>query len=528
MIATNINVIDGLINGAVGSWNCQGVRTRSAAEEDEDAFFRNSCGWSSMCPQQGSSLVSVLVRRINTCTVMHGSCPSPCSGLLTLLESSILNEQDAEGEEEEMTDTAYDAVQRLHSRRLVRSSKARSSLSIQKGENFALCVCGLGSAAAVIVTAVSLGVYFSSRGGQGQETSELWEFYPPEEAQELARYVNTSLNPCKDFFAYVCSSAINDAHSTRGDVDAELVRMAITGATPTGVEKGRVGRLLTAFYGTCVKTVPHRETFLAGMATALARSTWGRLGVPDTRNAFVYVVTVSVKYDLPSTVRVALERLRSVMLLKIGAVCGAERHTDLFEAALSASREALRAHDKATPSPRDAEDVKDLRLKSCERFAGVIREHATYTLANESDAFDREVWNVGDLHAALRAIGRPSRSVKRVVVEGVREIRILHDVFASDEVAVDVKAAYLVWESLARAAEKFYPRDVSSALGVFDKCVEGLFHVPHIWDAFAAEVIASTCERSRSPSDVPGRQGRRIIGLSEKLALRTRRLRSAP
>ncbi|KAL1476488.1 hypothetical protein MTO96_036455 [Rhipicephalus appendiculatus] len=392
-----------------------------------------------------------------------------------------------------MTDAPFDTVQRFNIRGVVRTSKARSSLNIKKASHCASCVCCLSCSAAVIVTAVSLGVYLSNHGGEKRDTSDLGvPFFCPEEAQELAGYVNTSLNPCEDFFAYVCSNAIHDGHRRGSDVDTELVHIAITGVTPGSKKKrGRTGPLLTAFYRTCVETAPHRQLFASTMATALARRTWGHLGVPNTRNALVYIVTASVKYDLPSAVCVAFERDKSTMLLRIATTCTTEGPAGLYWAALRASREALRAHGNWTASTADAADVEHLHTKLCERFANVSKVTATYTLTNESDAFNSEVWNVGDLRTALNVIGHSPQSAEHVVVEGVGGIRLLHDMFASDEGAVDVKAAYLVRESVATAVERFYARNDSSAQGVVDKCVEGLFRVPRVWHAFAAEVFTS-------------------------------------
>ncbi|KAH7933872.1 hypothetical protein HPB49_018573 [Dermacentor silvarum] len=391
-----------------------------------------------------------------------------------------------------MTDVSLDAVQRNHIRRIVRSSKANTSLNPRHSGHHALCVCGAASSAAVIVTAVSLGIYFSSRGGLEQENPEQGDnFCCPEEVQELARYVNTSLNPCKDFFEYVCSGAITDKHSTRGDDHAELVRMAITGVTPRGVERGRAGRLLTGFYGTCVQTAPHRELYVSTLATALARNTWSRLRTPNTTNAFAYLVTASVKFGMPSLVLVTIERLPPVMLLSMGTPCAVERPKALLAAALRASREALRVLENSTANTHGAEDAASLDAKLCKRFATVGRRSATYTMAKESDVFDREVWNVSDLHASLTLIGHSAQSLKTVVVETVRQIRLLHDFFAEGEDAADLKAAYLIWHSVARAAENFYAFYDGSPSGVFDKCVDGLFRVPHVWDTFAAEVFTS-------------------------------------
>ncbi|KAH7938760.1 hypothetical protein HPB52_000295 [Rhipicephalus sanguineus] len=227
------------------------------------------------------------------------------------------------------------------------------------------------------------------------------------------------------------------------------------------------------------------------MATALARRTWGCPGAPNTRNAFVYFVTASVKYDLPSAVHVTFERHKSAVLLWIDTTCTTEKPAGLFTAALRAAREALRAHGSSTASTADAADVEHLYAKLCERFAEVSRVNVTCTLANESDAFDRDVWNVGDLRAAMSAIGRSPKSVESVSVEGVGRIRLLHDLFASDEGPVDVKVAYLVQESVARAVERFYAWYDGSPQGVFDNCVEGLFRAPHVWHTFAVEVLTS-------------------------------------
>ncbi|KAK8771769.1 hypothetical protein V5799_024990 [Amblyomma americanum] len=350
-------------------------------------------------------------------------------------------------------------------------------------------LCGLAAAAAVTFAAISTALYFAVRRQRLESPSRTSgrPFCCPGEAEEMYRYINTTLNPCTDFFGFACSKVIALKLWKQTSVSAELVQAMITGVMPKGLKMGDAGAFLTAYYSSCVNTVSRQDFFLSTLARALVRRTEMLLKKPYSRNAFVYITAVSLQYNLPSVIDVTFSPIRSELFLKDFTICTAN---DMSAIAMVAAVNALKAATSATRTVKS--EVKFVRWM-CEQLEALSWKNATYDNSKELATFDREVWNVGDLEAGLSAVGYTMQNVSAIHVQGVHEIRLIHDLLSAEWQNLTARhmSAYLLWHSVVYGAEEFDTSHGASAQSLFDVCEKSVSRVPLVWNRFMVETLTS-------------------------------------
>ncbi|KAH7944814.1 hypothetical protein HPB49_000755 [Dermacentor silvarum] len=120
----------------------------------------------------------------------------------------------------------------------------------------------------------------------------------------MATYINTSLDPCDDFFSYVCSNAIRYALSEDTIQEEQLQRAMVTGVMPNNVPMLQAGHFLNTYYKTCVQTILNRHSFANGTVNALLRKEADLLKKIDSRKAMVFLMVSAFKYSLRSCIAI--------------------------------------------------------------------------------------------------------------------------------------------------------------------------------------------------------------------------------
>ncbi|KAH7986698.1 hypothetical protein HPB49_025858 [Dermacentor silvarum] len=311
-------------------------------------------------------------------------------------------------------------------------------------------------------------------------------FCCPEDARETASVVNASVSPCRDFFGRVCNRVIESKLWKQATQQAELERVMITGVFPRGVPIGKAGRFLTAYYKSCVETVPRWEAFVSELAVALAQAMREVLTKMNSRNAFLYATMASLKYGLPSAVAVRHNRNASQLSLGVAMRCKAGIiPSDVFKA-------SIKALARVANASVTLEEVEKLTASMCSRVAAVVVKARTkqYRVASsDADEFDRTVWNVMDLRFSLRAVGYLVDNDTTILVHGVEEVRTVYNLYAADNVAfLGAKAAFLLLHSVEKGAWQFYGARDGSWPGVSKVCNESVRLIDDIWAKFVAEL----------------------------------------
>ncbi|KAL1476022.1 hypothetical protein MTO96_036838 [Rhipicephalus appendiculatus] len=291
-------------------------------------------------------------------------------------------------------------------------------------------------------------------------------FCCPEDARETAGVVNTSISPCRDFFGRVCNGVIEFKLWKRVTQQADLERIMITGVFPSGSTEGDAGRFLTAYYKSCVETVPHWRAFVSGLAEALTRATRVLLEKPTSRNAFLYATMVSLKYKLPPAFAVYYGTNGFHLTLSFTLRC---RAGGIHPAIINASIDALGNVANVSVTP---EEVRRLTANACSAADAVAVRRVTrwYRFASaDADEFDRTVWNVTDLRFALNSVGYLFDNETTILVRRVQEMRALYDL-------------------LEDGVRQFYDTTNGSWPGMFEVCSRSVHHIDNVWSKFVAEL----------------------------------------
>ncbi|KAK8780991.1 hypothetical protein V5799_017666 [Amblyomma americanum] len=312
---------------------------------------------------------------------------------------------------------------------------------------------GAAATATLVAVALTVSVYLINRRRKDNDETK-GAFCCPAQAAQLFAYVNTSFKPCKNLFAHVCSNAIRYGTSKHHAQDSELVHALVTGLIRKGVETRDAGQFLTAYYKSCVGTIPHRELFLTTLASALIRNAVESPGKLDTRGALRYMITASAKYNLPSAIFVAFRPYTSTISLKVIPICGI---SGVFSDAVAATTKVLKEYVNTTEVAQQG--VASLQQDVC--LSGVRGHDATYTMPSRRDAFNREVWDIGDLEVGLSSVDYSLQDLRSVEVTKVQPIRLIHDLIAAvkkvpNGFAAATMTTFLVSHSVARAAMGFY------------------------------------------------------------------------
>ncbi|KAH7974623.1 hypothetical protein HPB49_017480 [Dermacentor silvarum] len=313
-------------------------------------------------------------------------------------------------------------------------------------------------------------------------------FCCPDEAAQMAWYVNASVKPCSDFFAYVCSNVISDGHWIHDDETMQHWGSLITGHTTAGMRGADAAKFVAAYYRSCMEVVPRRPDFLHSLASAMVKVAWKGAGAFKSREAFAYMVAVSAVYELPSVVYVSYKLQTSETVLKISRVCKTRKQdSDAIAPVVDALRETFNA-------TTTEEAVAQFILEVCNKFpAGRRITKKKYTTTNKIGAFSQEVWDVDDVEAGLGRWGFSLRNATSIEVQGVREIRTLYESFAAgeDRDATAKTVAYLVWYSVATGSREFYTSYDGTAPSVHRVCVDSLYFISELHQAFAVALFTS-------------------------------------
>ncbi|KAH6922118.1 hypothetical protein HPB50_009535 [Hyalomma asiaticum] len=343
--------------------------------------------------------------------------------------------------------------------------------------------CGLAVALFVVLGAVSFKIL---RQHPWKDGDDRMSFCCPREADELARYINSTVSPCKDFFAYACSSIINHKPSTSDDQHFQIMYSLITGADRHGKQKADAGRFLTAYFASCVRAIPRRESFFYSLANALVQHELDNLRHVNARGVLAYILAASVKYRMPSAVRVTFKSNRALMSLTVATICSTRKYTS---DALIATVEALKKYLNMTLV---LDGVVNFAVNICRKSTKVVRMKSTYTMPYDRASFNVEVWPMDAFEAILGPYGYRIQNETSISVQGVHRIRRLHDQLTVQDSAgatTATKIAYLVWHSVVSGSKVFYKSYDGSHPGAFIACLESLNDIWEAWDAFAAEMF---------------------------------------
>ncbi|KAK8765829.1 hypothetical protein V5799_031560 [Amblyomma americanum] len=347
-------------------------------------------------------------------------------------------------------------------------------------------ICVLSGVLVGAAAAISTGIYvWSPQEGE----VDVSPFCCPDLARELAWYLNQSIDPCKDFFSYVCSNVIGDKKRREDDLQKQLEQSLLTGATSEAKPRGVAGRFLTSFYRSCVTTLPYPQSFFRSLASALVRDSWERQELVDTRSAILYIFRASVKYQLPSAVDVSFSRMKSTVLLKSREIC---THSSHYYDAMTAVVDAMNERPNAVTL--SSESAFRFRGQLCDALSSSLRMKRRYSTHNDSHQIQAELWSKEDLDAGFSVYGSSVRSVRFVTAVGFRQIRLIYDQFASENTnstAAAKRVAFLVWHSVVHGAEHFYATLNDSHRFLFTVCRTRIYIMRAFWEAFAAEMLTS-------------------------------------
>ncbi|KAH7975258.1 hypothetical protein HPB49_025382 [Dermacentor silvarum] len=338
------------------------------------------------------------------------------------------------------------------------SSYARGS---RNGLHLAVIIVAL--VVAVVVAVVTLGVYLGSRKSKLRESTAVGEgsFCCPEDARNLARFLNTSLDPCYDFYTRVCTNVIRFQLWKQIVSQSEFERVMVTGVVPRGLRSADAIKFLTTYYKSCIETIPHKEKFVSDLAGALARSTSQFLAKPDSRNALAYAAMVSLKYRLPSIIEVSYEAEIPFVDLSITAHCTVE---DLPPIVVTSSVNAVADTANASVTPAE---VVELTTHICSRFLSVREKILFYS-------------GVDDFNKTTR-----------IRVEDVAGVRAVLNFYTdTDHHGADgAKAAYLLLHSVASGMQQFYSSHNDSWRHMFQICNSSVQQDKELWDMFTAKLL---------------------------------------
>ncbi|XP_070393136.1 uncharacterized protein [Dermacentor albipictus] len=352
------------------------------------------------------------------------------------------------------------------------------------GASFADCA---GAVCVAIIMAIVIIIVYAiveqTRCKKPSDT-EVQSFCCPGEVERMARYLNTSVDPCIDFFAYVCSSSIELNRSQITSLDFRLESAVITGAMPDNVQTAKAGRFLNSYYQSCLETMTHGGSFTTSLASALSQEVRDLLNRMDSRRAMAFIMTLSFRYYIRSIIQVTYQEAAKV-ILEIAAKCHPEaRSLNYFSAAVDALKQT--ANSTAT-----TKDTAMFVATLCEQLQGHRNERAVYYLSNGSTDFSREVWNIDEVKDAMNALGY-SLDVKFIEVQGVKQIRLLYDTF-NNYTSRDTKVAYLLWHSVVEVIEQFniHPYSPKFSTQVFRTCMDSALVLYELWELFNAEILTT-------------------------------------
>ncbi|KAH8020516.1 hypothetical protein HPB51_002465 [Rhipicephalus microplus] len=234
--------------------------------------------------------------------------------------------------------------------------------------------------------------------------------------RETLGYINISVNPCRDFFAYVCSGVINNRLWPEDNTEAEFERMVFTGVMPPDAPRSPAGVFLIEYHRSCLESIM-RKNFTSSLAVALVQKEQVVLKYMDAKKAFIYATRSILKYRLHAALYVLQQFNEPIIRVGIQLNCGEENsHSrDVLSASLIAINNVL-------PVPVTEERTLQLKANICSIYRVDHEGSVMYATANRSD-FQRDIWNLEDLEAGLVANGLTLATVPLLTVRHSRTIR---------------------------------------------------------------------------------------------------------
>ncbi|KAH7933968.1 hypothetical protein HPB49_019803 [Dermacentor silvarum] len=347
------------------------------------------------------------------------------------------------------------------------------------------------SAAVVFIAMVILGtVYLGTwrhRQGRAIDEHEL-PFCCPREAQQTLRYVNTSVDPCNDFFAYVCSNVIKFRTWPDTSTDRELQRIVVTGAMPPGVKRSPAGDFLIAYFRSCVKKVASFDDFVSDIAENLVRKERSLLNRMDRKKAFVYATTAAAKYQTFTAFYVSYETLSARLIIAYSARCTVDEDVSYI---IAASVAALNVVLNVSTS---IERALEFTATICGQTYSTETQITNYTAANLSN-FYNQVWRIEDVEAGLDSIGYSLSNAQYIEAYGAERLGRMHHILSTVEnsaIEEGVLAAYFLWHSVLSITGEFYGSDDSTPQFVLKACNDSLENLWQISYSFTVDVLTST------------------------------------
>ncbi|KAH7934233.1 hypothetical protein HPB49_023450 [Dermacentor silvarum] len=375
--------------------------------------------------------------------------------------------------------------------RRLESAVARNNASRDAGKWQCSAVCAFAVAAIVFVAQLILvSVYLGTwRHRQGVAIDEHEQpFCCPREAQQTLRYVNTSVDPCNDFFAYVCSNVIKFRIWQDTSTERELQRIVVTGAMPPGIERSPAGDLLIAYFRSCVKEMGSIDAFVSDIADTLVRKEMSLLNKMDRKKAFVYATTLTSKYQIDTAIYVSYDKSSAGLFIVYKAIC---TDYEVMRTILAASVGALNGGLNAS---MNIESALQFTTIICREIYSAKMQVTRYRGANRSN-FYHDVWSSEDLEAGLDSIGYSLSKVQSLIVYGADRLARMHDILSTLEnsaVEKGVIAAYFLWHSVMTSTGEFYALYNPRPQFVFEACDRSLEKIWHLSYSFQVDILTST------------------------------------
>ncbi|KAH9372637.1 hypothetical protein HPB48_007833 [Haemaphysalis longicornis] len=338
--------------------------------------------------------------------------------------------------------------------------------------------CAMVFVTALFAAIVGFGVYISKQRSNRDFTST--PFCCHEEAEEMYRYVNERVDPCKDFFAYVCTNR------TRGSSEFSMRwwnKVVVTGVPPEGTHMSNAGLFLNAYHKSCLETLSHHEQFFTDLAVSIAETMRQLLLTPNTRNAMAYCITMSRQFNLSSVIETFFYQPSAILHFPVHLWCSSN---PLSELALKGAALALRniLSMKATE-----EGAIQIKQRLCTRYpTGNIQFN---DIQSFQDIFFNDVWSVNELKDGFQMFGYQVTNATKLLTVGLSGIRAIHDIFSAppNEALDALKAVILLWKSVESGQIQFDVKPSMTSSLVFQSCEKSLNFIQELRDLLIVQLL---------------------------------------
>ncbi|KAH7933969.1 hypothetical protein HPB49_019804 [Dermacentor silvarum] len=374
---------------------------------------------------------------------------------------------------------------RLHSA-LARNYASRDAGKWQCSPFCAFAAAAIVFVAVVILVSIYLGTWRRRRGEAIDEQEK--PFCCPKEAQQAMRYVNTSVDPCYNFFEYVCSNVIKFRTWQDTSTQSELDTIVFTGAMPPGVERSPAGDFLIAYFRSCVKEMASFDDFVSDIAENLVRKERSLLNRMDRKKAFVYATTAASKYQVFTAFYVSYNTLSARLIIAYSGRCTVDEDVSYI---IAASVAALNVGLNVSTS---IERALEFTATICGQTYSTETQITNYTAANLSN-FYNQVWRIEDVEAGLDSIGYSLSNAQYIRAYGADRLGRMHHILSTVEnsaIEEGVIAAYFLWHSVLSITGEFYDSDDSTPQFVLKACKDSLGNLWHLSYSFEVDTLTST------------------------------------